>query len=449
LSQLKILWENHPQLREILRNHLPIIANEILQYDIYKLIRNDKNIMNIVFKWLAPICLSQNFTLKNQYSIAFLTVMTKVFLSCSKNKKELFKQCNFNLNVLLFSFEEFLNIKKETTKFIDNIIEDAWYTFSRLIINYKKFINDNYKYVNLQLFPLHENIIFFADKKENPLDNKITNLTYIFSFPYFRKFVLHQPKLEIPRNGFDPDENNPKSTNPDPYYTVNYNERLITDFVSFENGKIKEIQNLNNLIHLSTINDAILGNINKTKIDIFFNLLLSFISIEEKKQDILNIINKMTISRFLFYKDYLFEILDYENKFITRDELYFNKLSKDGELHPQFKLQLTDIIAKLQLTNSEIEKGYILASFSAIIFKLTSTSFFGRDSESPPYLRNIAQILLQESMKYLPRDFILQHANDWMRRAEGYAFSCSALLSSMMIAELRIKVPGIIPITWS
>lgn len=449
LKNLKTLWTDYSVLREILKNHLLIIAQDILQDDIFKLIMNDENIMEIIFKWLTPICLSQNFTLKNKYSISFLTVMAKVFLQTAKKKKEIFNKYNFNLNVLLFSFEENLNINNKTTDFIANITEKAWFIYSGLVIEYKKFINDNYKYINLQYFPLHENIIFFAQKKENQLENKFTDLTFIFSFPYYRKFVLHQPKLETPRNGFDLEENNPRSTNPDPYYTLNYNERLITDFVLFENGEIKEIQNLNNLIHLAAINNAILWNINKTKIDVLFNLLLSFIPIEEEKQDILNIINKMTISRFLFYKDYLFEELHYENKFINRDELYFNKLTKDGELHPEFKLQLDDIIAKLQSTDSDIEKGYILASFSAIIFKLTSTSFFGRDSESPPYLRNIAQILLQQSMKYLPKEFILQHANDWMKRAEGNAFSCSALLSSMMIAELRIKVPGVIPITWS
>ncbi|MFM1139531.1 pentapeptide repeat-containing protein [Yersinia mollaretii] len=104
---------------------------------------------------------------------------------------------------------------------------------------------------------------------------------------------------------------------------------------------------------------------------------------------------------------------------------------------------------------SDAEKGKTLLCLAALFTKYSSSAVFGTDVESPEALRHYAYALMAKAHAL---DASLVNSGtlaDWTNRLLGLpgAFSCSSVLSSMMIGHIRSRFPAMLknmmPPAWS
>ncbi|WGO84724.1 pentapeptide repeat-containing protein [Arsenophonus apicola] len=97
-----------------------------------------------------------------------------------------------------------------------------------------------------------------------------------------------------------------------------------------------------------------------------------------------------------------------------------------------------------------------LLALAAVFSKYSSSAIFGTGTESPNALRYFAFALMEQSHQLAPQTFASEEQyQDWSDRLLGYnnAFSCTAVLSTNMIAHINAQFPttlaGIMPPAWN
>ncbi|WGL94395.1 pentapeptide repeat-containing protein [Arsenophonus nasoniae] len=107
-------------------------------------------------------------------------------------------------------------------------------------------------------------------------------------------------------------------------------------------------------------------------------------------------------------------------------------------------------------TADKTTQAQTLLSLAAVFSKYSSSAIFGTETESPNVLRSFAFALMAQAYQLAPQIFASKKQyKDWGDRLLGYnnAFSCTAVLSTIMIEHLKAHFPstlaGIMPPAWS
>lgn len=92
---------------------------------------------------------------------------------------------------------------------------------------------------------------------------------------------------------------------------------------------------------------------------------------------------------------------------------------------------------------------------AAVFSKYSSSAIFGTETESPNTLRYFAFALMEQAHQLSPQTFEDEaQYKDWTDRLLGNnsAFSCTALLSTIMVEHIKHHFPvilaGIMPPAW-
>lgn len=103
-------------------------------------------------------------------------------------------------------------------------------------------------------------------------------------------------------------------------------------------------------------------------------------------------------------------------------------------------------------TADKTTQAQTLLSLAAVFSKYSSSAIFGTETESPNVLRSFAFALMAQAYQLAPQIFASKEQyKDWGDRLLGYnnAFSCTAVLSTIMIEHLKAHFPstlaGIMP----
>jgi len=115
-----------------------------------------------------------------------------------------------------------------------------------------------------------------------------------------------------------------------------------------------------------------------------------------------------------------------------------------------------ELLSAYGLTSvSAADKGKMLLCLAALFTKYSSSAIFGTETESPEALRQYAYALMAKAHGLDESLIDKGTLTDWTNRLLGLneAFTCSAVLSNMMVEHIRSRFPavlaGIIPPDWS
>ncbi|WP_063657466.1 pentapeptide repeat-containing protein [Candidatus Arsenophonus triatominarum] len=134
-------------------------------------------------------------------------------------------------------------------------------------------------------------------------------------------------------------------------------------------------------------------------------------------------------------------------------EIFNEKLDFDENSNPFLKLEhYNEILGVYNLTcDSEQEKAKSFLSLSAVFSRYSSSEVFGTELDSPLALRYYSSALMRKAHELSSAVFIGGRDNvdqfvDWNNRLLGMggSFSCTAILSNMMIEHAKAKFPGVI-----
>ncbi len=122
-------------------------------------------------------------------------------------------------------------------------------------------------------------------------------------------------------------------------------------------------------------------------------------------------------------------------------------------LTDQYKQQL---LVAYQLTAADTNtQAETLLSLAAVFSKYSSSAIFGTETESPNTLRYFAFALMEQAHQLSPQTFENEaQYKDWTNRLLGHEreFTCSAVLSNMMVTYIKAHFPtiiaGIMPPAW-
>jgi len=97
-------------------------------------------------------------------------------------------------------------------------------------------------------------------------------------------------------------------------------------------------------------------------------------------------------------------------------------------------------------TADNAEKAQTLLCLSALFVKYSSSKFFGMDDNSITSLRNYALALLNKAVVLDSTIVNPENLNEWKNRITGNfgTFSCTAVLSNMMIEEITVNFPTVL-----
>ena len=117
----------------------------------------------------------------------------------------------------------------------------------------------------------------------------------------------------------------------------------------------------------------------------------------------------------------------------------------------------TQLLQAYNLFNADrTTQAETLLSLAAVFSKYSSSAIFGTETESPNALRYFAFALMEKAHQLAVQTFASEEQyQDWSDRLLGYnnAFSCTAMLSTIMIEHLKAHFPstlaGIMPPAWS
>ena len=111
-----------------------------------------------------------------------------------------------------------------------------------------------------------------------------------------------------------------------------------------------------------------------------------------------------------------------------------------------------------KVTTNDTEKAKVLLCLGAVFAKYSSSRFFGTETASPSALRFYALALLNKAIKLnseiVDKQYLKNDLYDWKNKlthSKG-AFDCTAVLSEIMIAEIKKKcsvvLDSILPPAW-
>ena len=110
-------------------------------------------------------------------------------------------------------------------------------------------------------------------------------------------------------------------------------------------------------------------------------------------------------------------------------------------LQPEHQEQLWQSINGLGLQDTRPNRAAVMLCLSSMFTRYSSSALFGTETESPPAVRLYAAALLNEARALDPSLIDSATATDWQARLLGIgnAFTCTAILSSMMNGYLQDK----------
>ncbi|MDR5610027.1 MULTISPECIES: hypothetical protein [unclassified Arsenophonus] len=116
----------------------------------------------------------------------------------------------------------------------------------------------------------------------------------------------------------------------------------------------------------------------------------------------------------------------------------------------------TQLLATYQLTDATPQRqAEVLLCLSALFCKYSSSALFGTEYDSPLPLRYFAFALMEQAYRLAPTTLGSEEQyRDWTNRLLGHEreFTCSAVLSNMMVTYIKAHFPtiiaGIMPPAW-
>lgn len=134
------------------------------------------------------------------------------------------------------------------------------------------------------------------------------------------------------------------------------------------------------------------------------------------------------------------------NQYVEKDITYYRLTDEYA----------TQLLATYQLTDATAQRqAEVLLCLSALFCKYSSSTLFGTEYDSPLPLRYFAFALMEQAYRLAPTTLGSEEQyQDWTNRLLGHerAFTCSAVLSNMMVTYIKAHFPtiiaGIMPPAW-